>query len=240
MLGHTHPLSLLAVLLLAATGCAGEPKTGKHLFILSGQSNMTGTLEQAFTARVQARFGQADAVVVMRMKSGRGIRFWLADYRPPADRSFSDRAMAENGSAYLPLIDAATRAHEQASFDTVGFIWMQGESDGLNGLSEVYKESFEKLAEKLKKDLGRDDLYFVIARISDYGNDGPQGEHWRRVRHAQAALGQTAGNAWVDTDDLNGGGADQPNGGLHYPREGAAALGQRLAERAIDIIEQTP
>lgn len=222
---------------LAATGCTSEPKTGKHLFILSGQSNMTGTLEAAFTDRVQARFGEANAVVVMRMKSGRGIRFWLADYRPPAGRSLSDRAMAENGSEYLPLIEAAKSTHDQASFDTVGFIWMQGESDGLNRLSVVYEESFEKLVKNLKKDLGREDLYFVVGRISDYGNDGRQDEHWRRVRKAQVRLGQTRGNAWVDTDDLNGGDAERPNGDLHYPKQGAVTLGRRFADKAIEQID---
>jgi len=237
MLRAAQQLSLIAVVSLAAIGCASEQKTGKHLFVLSGQSNMTAALRDAFTQRVEERYGQANAVVVMRMKSGRGIRFWLADYRPPAGRRFSERAMAENGSEYRPLIQAAKSAHDQASFDTVGFIWMQGESDGLNRLSEVYEESFEKLVEKLKNDLSRDDLYFVIGRISDYANDGPQHEHWQQVRRAQTALGQTKGNAWVDTDDLNGGDAERPHGVLHYPKQGAATLGRRFADKAIEQID---
>ena len=231
-----HRLAALAVLALMLPACASETRTGRHLFILSGQSNMTGTLRDAFTQRVQEHYGQDNAVVVMRMKSGRGIRFWVADYRVPSDREFSERAMAENGTEYKPLIEAATAAIQTQSFDTVGFVWMQGESDANNRLSEVYEESFLKLVRQLKKDLGRKDLYFVIGRIGDYARDRPDNEHWKRVREVQARLGETRGNAWIDTDDLNGGDAKNPHGGIHYPRDGALALGKRFADKAIELV----
>ncbi|MEO1998285.1 MAG: hypothetical protein ABGZ17_23825, partial [Planctomycetaceae bacterium] len=51
-------LGLVVALAFASPACASEKKTGKHLFILSGQSNMTGTLKEAFARRVQERFGK--------------------------------------------------------------------------------------------------------------------------------------------------------------------------------------
>jgi hypothetical protein len=93
-----------------------------------------------------------------------------------------------------------------------------------------------QLSEQLKKDLGRDDLYFVIGRISDYGRGGPQHEHWQRVRDAQVRLGKHRGGGWIDTDDLNGGDANQPNGDIHFPRQGAVILGQRFADKAVELI----
>jgi hypothetical protein len=93
-----------------------------------------------------------------------------------------------------------------------------------------------KLSEQLKKDLGRDDLYFVIGRISDYGRGGPQHEHWQGVRDAQVRLGKHRGGAWIDTDDLNGGDANQPHGDIHFPRQGAVILGQRFADKAVELI----
>jgi hypothetical protein len=197
---------------------------------------MTGTLKGAFTDRVDEHFGEENAVVVMRMKSGRGIRFWVAEYRQPHDRGLTDKKMNSNGQEYKPLIEAVMAAARDDSFDTVGFIWMQGESDANNRLSEVYEESFMKLSEQLKKDLGRDDLYFVIGRISDYGRGGPQHEHWQGVRDAQVRLGKHRGGAWIDTDDLNGGDANQPNGDIHFPKQGAVILGQRFADKAVELI----
>ena len=211
---------------------------GRHLFILSGQSNMTGTVRDAFADRVRERFGEENAVVVMCMKSGRGIRFWVADYGQPAGRGLTDKKMNSNGQEYKPLIEAVMAVAKDQSFDTVGFIWMQGESDANNRLSEVYEESFIKLIEQLEKDQGRDDLYFVIGRINDYARSRPDNEHWRRVRESQVKLGKTPGNAWIDTDDLNGGDAEQPNGDIHFPRKGAVSLGQRFADKAVELIDK--
>ncbi|MDB4666654.1 sialate O-acetylesterase [bacterium] len=225
-------LGFALALIFLAPVCAGEEKTGKHLFILSGQSNMTGAVKAAFTAHVE----EQNSVVVMRMKSGRGIRFWVADYDQPADRGLTEKKMTSNGQEYKPLLETALAAVKAQSFDTVGFIWMQGESDANNRLSEVYEESFLKLVEQLRKDLKREDLYYVIGRINDYARSRPDNAHWHRVREAQVKLGKSPGNAWIDTDDLNGGDADNPDGDIHFPRDGAASLGQRFAKKAIELI----
>lgn len=222
------------------SACADEEKAGKHLFILSGQSNMTGAVKAAFTAQVEERYGKENSVVVMRMKSGRGIRFWVADYRQPADRGLTEKKMTSNGMEYKPLLETALAAVEGQSFDTVGFIWMQGESDANNRLSEVYEESFLKLIGQLRKDLKREDLYFVIGRINDYARSRPDNVHWKQVRETQVKLGKTQGNAWIDTDDLNGGDAKNPDGDIHFPSEGAASLGQRFAKKAIELIRKRP
>ena len=229
-------LGLALALVFIAPVCAGEKKTGKHLFILSGQSNMTGAVKAAFTAHVEEQYGKENSVVVMRMKSGRGIRFWVADYDQPADRGLNEKKMTSNGMEYKPLLETALAAVKAQSFDTVGFIWMQGESDANNRLSEVYEESFLKLVGHLRKDLKRVDLYYVIGRINDYAKSRPDNVHWKRVRETQIKLGKTPGNAWIDTDDLNGGNADNPDGDIHFPREGALRLGRRFADKAIEMI----
>ncbi len=228
-------LALLGAMVFLATGCASAPKTGKHLFILSGQSNMTAALKDAFSKQVQQHYGQDNTTVVISMKSGRGIRFWVADYDTPASAKHLTPKHPDNGSEYPNLLQAVTSAAAGQSYDTVGFIWMQGESDGLNRLSEAYAGSFMKLFKRLGKDLGRNDMYFVIGRISDFGLSSEQHEHWQRVRDAQVSLGQMNNGAWIDTDDLNGGDADNPNGELHYPPDGAMILGQRFAEKAIAL-----
>ena len=233
-------LGFALALVFIAPVCAGEEKTGKHLFILSGQSNMTGAVKAAFTAHVGERYGKENTVVVMRMKSGRGIRFWVADYDQPADRGLTEKKMTSNGMEYKPLLETALAAVKAQSFDTVGFIWMQGESDANNRLSEVYKESFLKLVGQLRKDLKREDLYCVIGRINDYARSRPDNVHWKRVRETQVKLGKTPGNAWIDTDDLNGGDANNPDGDIHFSKDGAAKLGQRFAKKAIELISKRP
>lgn len=199
---------------------------------------MTGALRSGFTEQVIEAFGSDQVTVVFHCKSGRGIRFWVPEYQQPKERDLSVRKMNSNGEEYGPLLKVAQGAMEKQRFDHVGLIWMQGESDGLNRLSTVYKESFKQLILNLKRDLQREDLFFVIGRISDYGLGGEQHDHWQRVRDAQVSLGQEENGAWIDTDDLNGGDDQTPTGLLHYPNEGSRMLGQRLAQKAITMIRQ--
>ena len=63
-------VGLCIALAFTAPACASGKKTGKHLFILSGQSNMTGAVRDAFAECVHERYGEKNAVIVMRMKSG--------------------------------------------------------------------------------------------------------------------------------------------------------------------------
>lgn len=159
LLGPAQRLQLCLALALGLVvpACASEKKIGKHLFILSGQSNMTGTVKDAFAARVAERFGKGNAVVVIRMKSGRGIRFWVADYHQPVGRGLTEKKMGSNGQEYKPLIETALAAAKDQAFDT---------------------------------------------------------------------------------DDLNGGDADKSDGDIHFPKEGAASLGQRFADKALELIDR--
>ncbi len=119
-------------------------------------------------------------------------------------------------------------------YDTVTFVWMQGERDAKERHGEVYQKSFAGLVKQLSDDLGRDDLNFVIGRLSDCLNKKPGKSHWMEVREAQVAVAEkNPRGAWVDTDDLNG-----PKDGLHYNKEGYAELGKRFAEKAVELVKK--
>jgi len=233
-------LTFLVVVILLSAVSAGAGEPGKHLFILSGQSNMTGGLKAGFTRHVEEHYGKENVAVVMQMKSGRGIRFWVKDYKFPDNYRFpgkgvpSERSKRQHGELYGLLIETARNACKGKSYDTVTFVWMQGESDAGRGLGGVYEDSFLRLLGRLKTDLKRKDINFVIGRISDAGLAGPKGEQWRQVRDAQVKLAEKADHgAWIDTDDLNGPGDD-----VHYPGMEAGVLGARFAAKAIELIRK--
>lgn len=211
---------------------------GRHLFILSGQSNMTGGLAKGFTESVEEAFGKENVTVAMSMKSGRGLRYWCSDYRYSDGHQPSEQEKIDNGSLYKPLIDAVKTAAGDQSFDTVTFIWMQGESDAGKARADVYAENFLKFLNRLKTDLKRETLPFVIGRISDHDMENP---NWTNMRDAQVKLAESqADGAWIDTDDLNGGGAGSPGGDMHYPKEEVEKLGARFAAKAIVMIREKP
>ena len=230
--------AIAGVLLIA--GCSNVEKPEKHLFILSGQSNMTGKLQQGFTKTVEQAFGQENITVVKSMKSGRGIRFWVKGYQYADGRNLTGKKDASNGQEYPNLLKASKDALLQQKYDTVTFIWMQGESDAnsQHGLSKVYGVNFEKLYRLLKKDLDLEKMNFVIGRISNYGllktvkNYSPErAVRWHEVREAQVKVAEKLKDgAWINTDDL----IDETN--LHYLGDKSQILGERFARKAIDLL----
>lgn len=217
---------------------ATTPKSGNHLFILSGQSNMTVHLVNGFSAKAEDVFGKENVTVAMSMKSGRGIRFWCSDYPYPGNRKPSEQELLDNGSLYKPLIDAVKVAAGDKTFDTVTFIWMQGESDARKGTSEVYAESFMMLFNRLKSDLKRDDMKFVIGRLSDFDMKNQKSSHWTQMREVQVKLAEDHDEGdWINTDDLID---EDPHaaGDLHYGKVASVKLGERFALKAIEMIER--
>ncbi len=230
-------LYFVALFVLSLGLSANAKKSEKHLFILSGQSNMTGGLKAGFSKTVEGAFGKDNVAVVHHCKSGRGIRFWDKDYRFPDNYRFpgkgvpSERTKLQHGQEYGPLIEKAREAFAGKSFDTVTFVWMQGESDGMRGLGPAYEKSFLRLLGRIKKDLNRKDVTFVIGRINDSHMRDP---NWKAMRDVQVKLAEdTDHGAWINTDDLS-----EPEHGVHFPGENYQKLGQRFAEKAIVLIRK--
>ena len=229
---------LLVFLLALACGLSANPKkSGHHLFVLSGQSNMTGGLKAGFVKTVEDTFGKDKVVVVHHSKSGRGIRFWDKDYEFPENYRFpgkgvpSERTKLQHGQEYGPLIEKAREAYDRKPFHTVTFVWMQGESDGGRGLAPAYEKSFLRLLGRIKKDLERKDIAFVVGRINDSRMSDP---NWTAMRKVQVKLAENTENGeWIDTDDLS-----EPENGVHFPKENYEKLGRRFAQKAITLIRK--
>ena len=223
-------LSLAATLVSLGSARAGD---GKNLFILSGQSNMAGLKpEISFTPTVEGALGKEHVIVVKDAQSGCPIRRWYKKWEPAKDVPVKGRGT--NGDLYDRLMAKVREAVKGQEIKTVTFVWMQGERDAREKQGEVYATSLRGLFDQLKADLKRDDIHFVIGRISDFDMDDSGYPHWTKVREAQVKVAESDPNvAWIDTDDLNGKG-----NGLHYGA-GYAELGKRFAEKAIAMIRQS-
>ncbi|MDP6928951.1 MAG: sialate O-acetylesterase, partial [Planctomycetota bacterium] len=152
-------------------------------------------------------------------------------YRFPGKGVPSERTKLQHGQEYGPLIEKTREAFACKSFDTVTFVWMQGESDGMRGLGPAYEKSFLRLLGRIKKDLNRKDVTFVIGRINDSHMRDP---NWKAMRDVQVKLAEdTDHGAWINTDDLS-----EPEHGVHFPGENYQKLGQRFAEKAIVLIRK--
>ncbi|MDO9543440.1 MAG: sialate O-acetylesterase [Kiritimatiellia bacterium] len=222
---------IIALATLVAMSYVNGNEQGKHLFILSGQSNMVGlNPNESFTPTVEVEFGKDNVIVIKDAQGGQPIRRWYKKWKPV--KGVEPKA---TGDLYDRLMAKVNAAIKGKKIKTVTFVWMQGERDAKEEHGEVYAASFKGLINQLGEDLGRKDINFVIGRISDFGNENTRYPHWTIVRNAQVEIAETnSRGTWVDTDDLNGDKND-----LHYTKpEGYKILGKRFAEKAIELIKQ--
>jgi hypothetical protein len=237
----------LLMCLALGTGLPGfvmaEPasaKSGKHLFILSGQSNMRAPLPEKFEGAVSKVFGKENVTVTTFSVPSQSIKQWYRKWTPPEGVAYQPKENDTNGALYDKVLEAVRKNAGDKEFATVTFVWMQGEADGQAGWGAVYEKSFLGIIDQLKADLKRDDIRFVIGRINDHRND-KEGNGREVVRAAQVKIGtENANGAWVDTDDLNAGinpwSVYEANG-EHFPNAGYRTLGQRFARAACKLID---
>ncbi|MFK7910435.1 MAG: sialate O-acetylesterase [Akkermansiaceae bacterium] len=226
-------LSLLAFLCVFSANAAN-----KHLFILSGQSNMAGLNPAiSFTPTVEAAYGKENVTVVKSAQGGQPIRRWYKKWKPA--KGDQPEATGDLYDVMMKKVNAATKGKK---YKTVTFFWMQGERDAKEKHGSVYAASMKGLIEQLSKDLGRDDVNFVIGRLSDFDMDDKRYPHWTMVRKAQVAVAKDSPRGeWVDTDDLNdkkGKGGKSLRNDLHYTKDGYKTFGKRLADKAIELIKK--
>lgn len=229
-----NPLLAIPLLFLAAAPLSA--KEGKHLFILSGQSNMAGLKPaESFTPTVEKKFGKENVIIVFDAMGGQPIRRWYKDWKP-AKGAKPDG----NGDLYDRLMGKVKAATEGQELASVSFLWMQGENDAKTGNGAVYGDSLKGLVKQLSDDMKREDINVVIGRLSDHGLTNPGFKDWELIRKAQVKFAEEAPKgAWVDTDDLNDGikrGGKEIKDDLHYSKEGYVTFGRRLADAAIKLI----
>ena len=231
-------LNVIALLTLVTVSHVNATDQGKHLFILSGQSNMKGLQpERSFTPAVEYELGKDNVIVIIDAESAQPIRRWYKKWKPKEGNE-----PKATGSLYDRLLTKVNKAIKDKKVQTVTFVWMQGEEDAREQHGEVYAASLKGLLAQLGNDLGRNDINFIIGRISDFDLEDKQYPHWTLVRKAQVEVAEYyPQGAWVDTDDLNDGlsrkGKEIKND-LHYSAEGYITLGQRFAEKSIDLIHK--
>ena len=231
-------VSIAALAIAPIPTAAGEEpvvadaKPGKHLFILSGQSNMRQPLIATFAGTVEKIFGRDKVLVTSHGRPGQPILRWYRNWRPP------EGVVKPEGGAkvYDELLGIVQRSIKGQKIESTTLVWMQGEEDARAGWENRYEESFFGVLDQLKTDLGLRDIKFVIGRINDSwlpSRDIVDGDMMRALQVKMAE--SNANGAWINSDDLNTGvnpwGIYEFDGG-HFPNAGYRVMGQRFARAA--------
>lgn len=233
-----NKLVVLGLTAMLLSSCVSKPEE-KHLFILSGQSNMKRVqLEESFTPVIETAFGRENVIIVKDAVGGQPIRRWYKDWKPL--KGNEPKAKADLYDSLMVKVNAAI-AHNK--LNTVTFIWMQGERDAREKLGDVYEKSLKGIYAQLSSDLGRTDINFLIGRLSDFDMQNTTYPHWTMIRNIQVKVAESNSRfEWVNTDDLNDGknreGKEIKND-LHMSETGYVHMGERFANKAIRLIKNT-
>jgi len=228
---------LLPIITIAGvSGLLKAEESGKHLFILSGQSNMARFKPALwFTPGISQALGTDNVIVSFHAQGGQPISKWYKEWK--SGKGETDPGA---GKIYDAMMGATKAKMESEKIRTVTFVWMQGEADSKAQNSDVYLASLNGLKKQLEQDLKRTDLNFIIGRLSDSGffrrrdKKRVENPHWEGIRKAQQAFADASQRAvWIDTDDLNG-----EKNALHLTKpEGYETLGKRYVEAAVQLVK---
>ena len=224
------------ITIVALSGLLSAEESGKHLFILSGQSNMARFKPALwFTPGINEALGADNVIVSFYAKGGQPISKWYKEWKSGKGETDPDA-----GKIYDAMMEATQSKIDGEKIRTVTFIWMQGEADSKAQNSDVYLASLNGLKKQLEQDLKRTDLNFIIGRLSDSGffrrRDKKRVEnlHWEEIRKAQQSFADASKRAvWIDTDDLNG-----EKNALHLIKpDGYSMLGERYVDAALKLLD---
>ena len=218
--GYVSPIDALLVIdainSVDAKPVTEIPADSNHLFILSGQSNMGGMDLEHFTTHTNS-WAADNNVNVDHIKVNQG------------GRPISEWYNVDTDSPVDPLNQILSQI-PNIEYDSVTLLWMQGEADArLKTPISEYDEAFTGMLSVLSDATGVE-VEKVDGRLSDFAGPRHDVETWNALREYKM------NGQWVDTDDLNDF-PDSPND-LHYTNEGYRLLGERFAEKAINIIAE--
>lgn len=209
----------------------------KHLFILSGQSNMAAlNPKHSFIPTVSEEFGTNNVIVVKHAIGGKPIRCWFDDW-------VSIKTENKNTpNIYNPLMAKVKKAIKNETLATITFVWMQGERDARESRADEYATNLTRVYNQIVRDLDYKELNMVIGRLSDFDMSNKVAPHWTKMREVQVGLAATNQRFdWINTDDLNEGvnfkGKAIQND-LHMSVEGYKTMGTRFAQKAIELIHK--
>lgn len=250
-------LSITAVLASGESGkdvwAIPSSKENFHIFLLMGQSNMAGY------GKVLPEDKEAVPHVVIGRRSKAGIT-WLPAAQPLQGSRFGlglpfakeylknhpgitvglipgaqggapiDRLKKGTGT-YSSAINRAKAA--QAEGVIKGVLWHQGESDTVTeGLADTYEKKLHELIADVRRDLGNEDLPFIVGNLAEFygtGKDHSQPDRVKRidrVREVLRTLPKTVKNTgFVESTDCS----SPDHHMVHFDRKSYIILGTRYA-----------
>ena len=229
-----------------------------HVFLLMGQSNMNGAAKLLPEDRTPAphvvgltrkddKIEWAPAAHPLqnypkKKKFSLGIPFAKAYLKdnpkktvglvPVAFGGFSIDRLGKNSKAYKIVMEMAKVAMEKGTLK--GILWHQGESDTTKqSKADSYEKKLHQLISDIRRDLGDDDLPFIVGNLAEFYGTGKSHSAPDRVASInqvrgilRAVPGKIANTAFVESTGCK----SEDHHMVHFDRNSYIILGKRYAQ----------
>jgi len=254
-------LSLIVIGCLMAIGAGCTTTKPLHIFVLAGQSNMSGRGEVAeidrtphprvFALNADDEWVIATDPVHFDKPSRTGVGPGLAFAKEIAERNPGIRVglvpTAVGGSpietwtpggvheqtGLHPWDDAIHRISvARPAGEIKAVLWHQGEGDSGPARAPLYEDRLHELIRRFREVVGDDRLPFIVGQLGQF-------KEWSNGRQLVSAAHENVpthleNTRFVSSDDLN-----HKGDGTHFDAESARELGRRYAEAYADIQQTT-
>lgn len=226
-----------------------------HLYLLIGQSNMVGTgavteedkklHTRVFNFDKDQKWVQAKDPLHTRGGVGMGLTFGK-DIANNVDPSISVglipcavggtplRRWVKGGDLYRIAVARAKEAMKKGELK--GIIWHQGESDSTRKEdAETYGARLQGMINDIRKDLGNDNLPFIVGELGHFCNQVPRFNLFGRVNQELNLIPKKVKNTFcVSAKDLT----NRSPRDVHFSTEGYHGLGHRYANAMLKMIDK--
>jgi hypothetical protein len=145
---------------------------------------------------------------------------WIELWRSGHPKGFFDEAV-RRGLLALST-DSATKPRLKA------ILWLQGESDSIDGRYQLYKQKLLQLVDSLREKFNDPELPFIACTIGTFIEPHPKFKHVREINDILLRLPEMRPfTATVDARDLTGHIGDR----LHYDTKSQEIIGERFAAK---------
>jgi len=247
----------MSLLLLCLTNCA--PKNEKWVFILAGQSNMSGrgVVEAQDTITNSRIFTLNDSMKLALAKeplhfyepslAGVGSGFSFAKTligQLPETIEIVLVPCAVGGSSVNQWVNDSVHRNVQlysnfkermAYAKNIGTIkallWHQGESDANPTNLPKYQHALGILFQKFRNDVGNDQLPILVGELGDYAEPEERNHDWNALNEILHNMASTDKNMFI----ISSKGLKCKPDKIHFDSESQRELGRRFAEHYLKI-----
>ncbi|MEQ8790956.1 MAG: sialate O-acetylesterase [Pirellulaceae bacterium] len=195
-----------------------------------GPPRLEGRLgpEISFAHAMAKAFPDEQIVIIKYARGGTSALAWSPEWTKEGAKITQNENVGPLFDHLMETLDRVKRRHD---VEVVAMLWAQGGRDArFEKAAAQYEQNLKKIIEAARKQVGKPELPFILARTVDVPKTGFP--HVDQVRQAQERIANQDPHAvMILTDDLS-----QLRDNIHFDTKGQIEQGERFAQALLEML----